>query len=76
MRTLLKSFIFCWLVACGFMSWVCLNIFGLIMLLSVDAGNLSPISWLMAVTSGLTLFTIAFKSLKFDLIDYVKAKLQ
>ena len=74
-RLLLKSLIFCWLVACGFMSWVCLNIFALLMLLSVDAGSFSPVSWLMAVTSGVTLFVVAFKSLKFDLVDYIETKL-
>lgn len=74
MRVLLKLFIFCWLAMCGFGAWMSLNVLTYMLLMSMNATRLFPVTWLMSVTSGLTLFIVAYRSLKFDVVEYVKCK--
>lgn len=75
MRGLLKVLIFCWLAVCGVVSWVSVNIFMFLVLFSINAKHLTPLVTLMGLTSGVAMVTLAYKSTKFDLVDYIQSRL-
>ena len=71
MKLLLKGFIFSWLMATSFVSWAATNVVTGLMLVSVNAADYAFITWTMSATVGLSMAVLAYKSLSFDLIEYV-----
>lgn len=71
MKLFLKGFIFSWLMATSFVSWAATNVVTGLMLVSVNAADYAFITWTMSATVGLSMATLAYKSLSFDLIDYL-----
>jgi hypothetical protein len=68
LKLLIKVLIFCWLLVSGLSAWISLNIVSYLFLLSQNATDFAPVTWLMSVTVGLTMIVVSLRSLNVDVV--------